>query len=170
MGQEEAYNQNFRRIYRFFYYKDVKPPTDIEDSVQEVFCRYFSKYDCAKQTSEEITKILYGIAQNIYREWIRKILSEKTTELNEEIDYSDDTETNYDEEYTERLNKFRADIQAAVKRLNPTLQKVITMRFLDGMSRKDIAEKLGIKEKHVHVYQRRGLKMLEKIIKLDDLP
>jgi len=169
MGQEEVYHQHFRRIYRYFYYKDVKPPVEVEDLVQDVFCRYFAKYDCTKQSTDEIRKILYGIAQNIYREWIRKILSEKTTELNDDIDYSND-DVDYDEGYAERLNKFRQDIQEAVKQLNPTLRTVITMRYLEGCTRKEVAEKLKIKEKHVHVYQRRGLKALEKIINIENLP
>ncbi len=117
----------------------------------------------------EPTKILYGIAKNRYKEWVRALPRNQMLELNEnEPDIS--LEQLIDEEFEAKLDQFREELHSAIKQLNPTLRDVMRMRYLENMTRKEVAEKLGIKEKHVHVYQRRGITALQKIIKATSIP
>ncbi len=170
MTETQIYDQNFKRIYRFLYYKSVKPPQEIEDVVQEVFLLFFAKYDCTKMSEVEAAKILFGITKNKYKEWVRASIKHQTFELFDN-NHADETFEDYvDEEYEYRLDSFRHKAHSAIKLLNPTLRQVMTMRFIDGLTRHEIAEKLGIKEKHVHVYQRRGIAALQKMINEDSIP
>ena len=170
MDQEGVYNSNFKRVYRFFYYKDVQPPAEIEDLVHNVLLRFFQKYNCQKLDSEESSKIIFGIAKNVYKEWVRELLNNRTTELNDEIDHPCDDDTYPDEDFERKIAQFRQNVSDAINKLSPSLKEVITMRFLDGMTRKEVAEKLKVSEKHVHVYQRRGIIALQNIINIKDIP
>lgn len=170
MGQQAAYEQNFKRIYRFFYYKSVRPPEEIEDITQEVFLRFFNKYDCTKMDDTEVTKILFGITKNMYKEWVRSAIAHQSFELFENNHTDESMDEFVDEDYEKRLDTFRHTAETAINDLNPTLKKVMRMRYWDGMSRKEIAEKLDIKEKHVHVYQRRGIAALQKVLGEDCIP
>ncbi len=170
MGEQQAYEQNFKRIYRFFYYKSVRPPEEIEDITQEVFGRFFQKYDCTKINESDVTKILFGITKNVYKEWVRQAMRHQTFELFENNRAQETLDDFVDEEYEKRLDLFRNKAKEAIEDLNPTLRQVMQMRYFEGLSRKEISDKLNIKEKHVHVYQRRGIEALKKVLGEDCIP
>ncbi|MFW5720396.1 MAG: RNA polymerase sigma factor [Candidatus Dojkabacteria bacterium] len=163
MDFESLYKLHFTSVYRFFYYKSVNT-SEIEDLVHDVFMRFYTKYSQETFDEDESKKILYGYARNIYKEWVRARIKEKKTDFNDDIDYSDSFDSLPGKEFEEKLKSQRLQVQEALKLLNPKVKAVIEMRFLAGMSRKEIAEKLHMKENDVHTYQKRGVKYLDKII------
>ena len=113
-------------------------------------------------------KILYTIARNVYREWVRQAKRQAVVELND------------DQAVTDSFAEFSLDVAEEPEEFNPKLleealltlsdnfQAVLRMRFILGMTRAQVAEELGIKEKHVHVYQRRALVVLRrKLLELE---
>jgi RNA polymerase sigma factor (sigma-70 family) len=164
---QSAHAQNYSLLYRFFYYRDVDAG-DIEDLCQETFYRFFSKYDCSQLDSLRITKTLYAIARNVWREWLRSEVASRTVELDDDDGaYGADFNAFTEEEPSLEMDDVqRGMLIKAIKTLNPTLRTVLTMRFLEGKTRSAIAEHLGTKEKYVHIYQQRGIKALQKALAL----
>lgn len=170
MNEKELFDSLFPVIYKYFYYKQVSKE-EIDDLAQDTFLRYFSKYVCANLAEEESRKIIFGIAKNVYREWVREMrkryvsLDFDIAEPDEvawydffgdcEIDYSDDV--------------LQADVNKALEALPERLSYILRARYIDGKTRAEVAGELGIVEKHVHVYQRRGLVMLKKELLKSDL-
>jgi RNA polymerase sigma factor (sigma-70 family) len=166
---ENIYNCTFRYVYRFFYYKSVNPAS-IEDLSHEVFLRFYKKYGTQHFEETEAKRILFGFSSNIYKEWVREQVKEKRAEFLENYDYDVQVEEDLDD-FHDGDNAFELKLESqkkivfdAMSKLNPKIREILECRFVHGMSRKMIAEKMGIKEKDVHTYQKRGIKYLKKII------
>lgn len=154
----------------FFYNLDVEKAF-LEDLIQDTFIALYQNKKYHKKSTSEQEKILFGIAKNVYRMWVSKRVKELN--MSEHIDRYADPEIysldNFQDENLEKeLVKKQEIVNSAIKKLNPTVQQVIQMRFVEKLSRKEIAEKLGIKEKDVHTYQKRGIKYLNKMINIDN--
>ncbi len=162
MDFESAYHANFKLVYRFLYYKDVDKG-DIEDLAQEVFFRLYKKYDCSQMEAEHITKTAYAIARNVWLEWLRTQGEKRTLALIDDFDYVDSYEEFIQEELPEdERESERERLRACIKDLNPTVQKVLTLRYLEDKTRKETAAILQITEDQVHTYQKRGVAYLRK--------
>ena len=162
---EEIYKNSFSKVYKYFYYKYVDK-SYIEDLSQETFLRFYKEYSQQKYSKEESMKILYGIARNIYKEWVRKAISETNIQFFDNINYEELAEIDDDYDYTE-TDEFLTHIDLVknlIEELNEKTKMVLKYRFLDGKSRKEIAAILSISEKDVHTYQKRGIKYLKKKI------
>jgi RNA polymerase sigma factor (sigma-70 family) len=164
MNIEEIYSQTFQYVYRYFYYKSVNP-SDVEDLTHEVYIRFYQKYKEKYLSVYEAKRILYGYCKNIYKEWCRKSYKEKRADLIDNlVPYEDDFDEFEDDNYEEKLEDQRKQILQALEKLNSRTKYILESRFLRGMTRKEIADELGISEKDVHTYQKRGIKYLSKII------
>ena len=166
MKFEDFYKLTFRQVYSFLYYKCVNK-SEVEDLAQESFLRLYQKYGDDITDEVEARKILFGIAKNVYRTWVSKRIHETKVEDIEQVSFDDndeETELAEKEEYQKSLDIQRDIIKRAMKHLNPNVRSVLECRFLEAMTRKQVAEKLGMKEKDVHTYQKRGIKYLNKLI------
>jgi RNA polymerase sigma factor (sigma-70 family) len=152
------YQDTFKRIHRFFWYRDVPEP-EIADLCQEVYMRYYARYGETDAEEEAAHKLLYGIAKNVWREWVRQESKHSHYALEEwdlpiepqDEEFADDTEL------LEVLRRY-------IPKLSEALRPVIVARFLEGKTRAETAAKLGMSEKQVHVYQRRAVVSLQKIV------
>ena len=70
MNEKDLFDSLFPVIYRYFYYKQVSRD-EIEDLAQDTFLRFFAKYPTSNLAEEESRKIIFGIAKNVYREWVK---------------------------------------------------------------------------------------------------
>jgi len=163
MSPEDAYTSIFPALFRYFYYRNISKE-ETEDLAQETFLRFFKKYDSTKYSLEECRKITYGIASNVYKEWLRSIQHTSNYELHEDFPLPDKHEELCDDTSEEYLEKHLPLLHAAIDQLAPTLKQVITLRFIEGLTRKEVAERLNTKEKYVHIYQQRAIKSLQKIL------
>ncbi len=155
---ETLYRQHVKAIHSFFFYREVGL-SELEDLVQETFVRYFRRYDQEARASEETAKILYGVARNVWREWVRTQIRTNTLELLEHdlVLTSQENSEGYSDEEIDKL-------KSALALLQQTQREVLTLRFIEGMTRKEVAEKLGTSESDVHTYQKRGIKALRRIL------
>lgn len=158
MTPEKIYYEHVKPVHRYFYYKGV-PLSDVEDLVQETFMRFFAKYGTDERAESENRRILYTIAKNVWREWVRSSIRNQTVEFDDLRDIPENTQ-DFEEETAPEIDKEK--LLKALERLNQTLKNVLTLRFIENMTRKEIALKLQIKEKDVHTYQKRGIKQLQK--------
>jgi RNA polymerase sigma factor (sigma-70 family) len=162
MDAEGVYRERFKPLYRYFYYKNIRV-ADIDDLVQDTFLRFFERYDTTTLTADDCAKLLYGFARNIYLEWVRAHATHSVVELNDDFPDSS-SEEEYEAEQKPLSLEVRGALLTAIHSLNPTLRQVITMRFLEGKTRREVALALDIEPKHVHVYQRRAIAALEKLL------
>jgi len=170
---EELYKSTFESLYRFFYYKSVGK-SDVEDLVQEVFSRFYGKYFDKRLSKEESTKILYGISKNLYKEWVRKSIKENRVDFIDNIQFDEivdeDEEDLMSENRYKIIDEQKLVVHKAMEKLSANVKLVLEYRFIHNMTRKQIAEKMGMKQKDVHTYQKRGIKYLKKIIGNDNVP
>jgi len=164
---EHIYKTTFQYVYRFFYYKSVNQ-ADIEDLEHEVYIRFYKKFDFENLPEVETKRILFGIARNVYREWVRQCIKENKAEFLDNYEYEDLIDDFVDEEFEKKIALQKQVVLEAIEKLNPTVKSVLEYRFIHAKSRKEIAELLGIKEKDVHTYQKRGIKYLRKLINNDN--
>lgn len=172
MTFEEFYNLNFSKVYKFFYYKFVQKD-EIEDLAQDVFMRFYKKYaPSLEKNPQDSLKLLYGICRNVYREWVRKSMKDRTVAFVDEYEYEDSDESlSAEDQYLfdaekpeESINFNLEELKIHLESLNEKVRLVLQYRFLEGKSRKETAEIMKIAEKDVHTYQKRGIKYLKKLV------
>jgi len=159
------YQAHFKPLYKYFVYRDVSG-SETEDLCQEVFLRFFAKYDHETLEKDEQSKILYTIAKNVYREWLRQVSKGTFSLLESDLPETAVWESFIDEVETTTDDSFFDALHLAIGTLNPTLRQVIELRFLQMKTRAEVAEILNTKEKYVHIYQQRALKQLQKAVSL----
>ncbi len=163
---QRIYSAHFKPLYKYFAYRDLSGP-DCEDACQEVFLRFFQKYSAGPLSETGQSKILYTIARNVYLEQLRKLTKHAHNEL-----FEDDLPEGHEwtqfveEEQSPQGEDLRAELIQAIAQLSPALRQVLEMRFIEGLTRREIAEKLNTKEKYVHIYQQRAIKQLQKVVSL----
>jgi RNA polymerase sigma-70 factor (ECF subfamily) len=167
MSFEEFYKITFEKVYRYFYYKSVEKAF-IEDLTHDCFLRFYTKYQEKLKDQTESQKIIFGICHNVYKEWVRQRMYEKYQPDFEkhatEESIVDNFEDFVDEEYEKKLDLQKQALKEALSQLNEKVRAVIELRFMQCLSRKEVAEKLNMNEKDVHTYQKRGIKYLNKIL------
>ena len=157
---EEFYQQTFKNTFRFFYYRGVIF-NEVDDLVSDCYIRFYQKYQEKLVDESESRKILSGIAGNVLKEWQRKAFSFKIEELSDEVSDSDlfdfYAKSDFENDFAEKQLK----LHEVIKSLNPTVRRVLELRFLQNKSRKEIAATLQISEDQAHTYQKRGVRYLK---------
>ena len=88
--------------------------------------------------------------------------SRPTTPIDETFDIEDETQS-----LTQPIEASvdRAELQLAIKRLNPDQQQVFVLRFVEGMSHAEVGKILGKSEGAVRVIQHRALHVMQRFLK-----
>ncbi|MEI6477645.1 MAG: RNA polymerase sigma factor [bacterium] len=167
MEEHDLYKLSFPRIIRYFLYRDVGSD-EAEDLAQETYVRFFAKYRCNDMDETVCIKILYTIARNIYREWVRERVNRPVYELQQDFPITEPVGGEDDVEGYDDTEALRPLLMDALAGLNPTLRQVVTLRLIEGLTRRETAERLSIKEKDVHTYQKRAVRQLRD--RLSDVP
>jgi RNA polymerase sigma factor (sigma-70 family) len=161
---EYLYSINYKNLFKYFHYRYFNP-SDTEDACQEIFERFFRLYGRKVHTDSEVSRVLYGIAWNVHREFLRTISRHNHLELFD-TDLPEDGEWQQVVEECEELDPtvLLEKLEQAIQRLSPILQQVIRLRFFEDKSRAEVATVLNLKEKQVHVYQRRALTYMQRYL------
>lgn len=152
---ELLFRQHLKKVYQFYFFK-VLDKASAEDLTSDTFVRFVkiaSENDIAKPSS-----FLYGVMQNVWQEWLRN-------KYNREIpiesfdDFALEVET-----FVSFQSKKEPDekLQRAFRVLPLHQREVLSHRFIDDLSLKETALRLGKDVNYVKVTQRRGLMALRK--------
>ena len=155
---EQIYQQHFRKIYRFFYYKLLSQET-AEDLTSDTFMK-FVVITQTKSDIEDPVKYLYGVAKLVFLQHLkRKYQGVKFVSLENENEFGGAVDNLLD-----MVDEAETPEDLALKyiALLPEKQKqVIKMRLLEKMSLKEICEHTGKDMNYVKTTQKRGLKNLK---------
>ncbi len=153
------YDMYIDRVYRHVYYR-VSNRVDAEDITQDVFIRAWKAIGKYKRTGAPFMAWLTTIAHNLIVDYYRA--SRKLVSLEEE-EASGQADRSSPEEVTEATLD-QAYIREAVLKLKGEKQKVVLMRFIDGLTYSEIARALNKSEGAVRVLQYRALNDLRSML------
>jgi len=158
-GNSEAFGQLYdaymERIYRFVYFR-VEDQQTAEDITSQVFLKAWSNLDRFQFNRTPYLAWLYTIAHNAvidhYR--TRKVNTALDDVQLSEPDHSEAVENEID------LAVEMQSVKSALQTLTDDQQKVLTLKFIEGMSNNEIARHLGKREGAIRALQMRGLQAL----------
>ncbi|HTB48696.1 MAG TPA: RNA polymerase sigma factor [Verrucomicrobiae bacterium] len=153
---EDAYKSHAQPIYRFLFWR-TKDTQLSEDLTSSTFEKAWVARKSFRGGSEQAW--LYRIARNVLIDHWRKkkeLFVEDTDSLQEDIQPS----------AGELLDKELQlqDLRKALDTLPDAMRSVIKLRFVEGMSCKQVAKNLSLSESNVRVMQYRALKKLKEYL------
>jgi len=160
-GNSEAFGQLYdaymERIYRFVYFR-VEDQQTAEDITSQVFLKAWSNLERFQFSGTPYLAWLYTIAHNAVIDHYRT--RKVTTALDDvqlsQPDHSEVVENDID------LTAEMQSVKTALRALTDEQQKVLTLKFIEGMSNNEIARHLGKREGAIRALQMRGLQALAK--------
>ncbi len=156
-------NQGVERIWtdfheelRGFILRKIGPTTEVDDILQEAFVKIWLNQDRVEQANN-LRQYLYGIVRNSTIDHLRK---KKVVE--KELD----PQLNFSEEEAITLNQAIADscIRPFILQLPEPYREALTLVELEGLSQKELAERLGISYSGAKSRVQRGREKLRQMI------
>lgn len=153
----EAYNKFSDAIFRHCYYR-IFDREEAKDFTQETFFRAW-KYLSQGKEVKNIRAFLYKIANNIIIDNSRK---KKSISLDQIIEKGFSPKID-EREKTENYFSGK-EIIKIINSLDGKYRDVIVMKYIDGLSSKEIASILNETENNIYVMIHRGFEKVRKIL------
>ncbi|MBO9633658.1 MAG: RNA polymerase sigma-70 factor [Chitinophagaceae bacterium] len=143
-GNEEAYRSLFHYFtprLQPFVYSIVKSEGVAEEIVQEVMLRVWTHREAIVE-KENPSSWIFTVASNLAISWLRRLAVERK--------YIDSIKTTVEENQKNSVEErliYRENeqlLKTAIGQLPPQQQQIYRMSRLEGLTHKEIAEKLGI--------------------------
>jgi RNA polymerase sigma-70 factor (ECF subfamily) len=154
----EIYDRYAEAIYRYLY-RLLRDASEAEDLTSEVFLRLLQVLGTPKAPRERLQGWLYRVARNLAMDWFRREGARHTLELNEELVANGDSPSAAIEE-----RQIHQRLTMALRRLTPSQQQVILLRFGEGLRIADVSRLMGKSEGAIRVLQHRAVKRLSKLL------
>jgi RNA polymerase sigma-70 factor, ECF subfamily len=160
-GNSQAFGQLYdaymERIYRFVYFR-VEDQQTAEDITSQVFLKAWSNLDRFSFNRTPYLAWLYTIAHNAVIDHYR---TRKVTAALDDVQLSQQDHAEVVENEIDLTTEMKS-VKVALRALTDDQQKVLTLKFLEGMSNHEIARHLGKREGAIRALQMRGLQALAK--------
>lgn len=153
----EIYDVYFPQIYRYVYYKVFSEHVD--DVVATVFIKAWSKISKYRKTSYPFSSWLFRIASNTVIDHYRT--NKGFYELEDRI--ADKSESFNPQLFTEK-NLDSERVHRALRKIGPSYQEVILLKFMNDLSNREVAKILNTNENNVRTLQFRALKKLRLVL------
>ncbi len=152
----ELYRSYQPRIYRFLFWR-----TGDEAAAEDLTSSVFTKAWQARGRfgTGSVQAWLYRIARNtLIDHWRRK----QPVPLEVAAELVDDGAASV----AEQLDTEQAvvELRTAVRQLPSEMRQVVQLRFIEGLSARQVAKQLGMSEGNVRVVQYRALKRIRKLL------
>ena len=155
----EIYDTHVDSVYRYLLYR-VRQPSDAEDLTSEVFTRAFANIHRYRWQGKSFLAWLYTIARNAVTD--RRRRDRPTVELDNAFGLAAEGPTAHDRAV---LGEEVDALRGAVKHLTGEQQEVLVLRFVENLSSREVANKLGKNEGAIRALQFRALGRLRKILR-----
>lgn len=161
-AMRDLYVRHYSEIYRYCKYR-LYGSEAAEDATSAVFLRLAERIDTFDDSDEAgIGKWLRGVASNVAKAYLRQVGKDKKLLVELQRDrIAVSSHSNANQEHIDWPTLY-----GAIQRLKPRHQEMITMRFLEGFSSKDVAKIFGIKHVAVRVTLHRAISKLRKHLKV----
>ena len=160
-GNSEAFGQLYdaymERIYRFVYFR-VEDQQTAEDITSQVFLKAWSNLDRFSFTRTPYLAWLYTIAHNAVIDHYR---TRKVTTALDDVQLSQQDHAEVVENEIDVSAEMKL-VKEALQGLTDDQQKVLSLKFMEGLSNHEIARHLGKREGAIRALQMRGLQALAK--------
>jgi RNA polymerase sigma-70 factor (ECF subfamily) len=156
---EVLYLHYMERIYRYIYFR-VGDEAQAEDMTEDVFVRAWESLPKYRLGKSRFTSWLYTIAHNLLVDYYRRRnpVHISTEDL---ARYSDPGDL--PERIVSRKQEFDVLIKL-IQQLDILEQEVLLLRFVEGLSHREIGAIIGKSQSASRVIQHRALKALRKIM------
>ena len=145
------------RIYRFVYFR-VEDQQTAEDITSQVFLKAWSNLDRFSFSRTPYLAWLYTIAHNAVIDHYR---TRKVTTALDDVQLSQPDQAEVVENEIDLSAEMKL-VKDALQTLTDDQQKVLSLKFIEGMSNHEIARHLGKREGAIRALQMRGLQALAK--------
>jgi len=161
-GNAEAfaalYDRFLARVYRHVYYH-LGNRADTEDVTQQVFLRAWQAMPRYRPTDVPLVAWLLTIAHNQVVSFYRRVKDVRP------LDLDPVARERWSDPEAETLGRYdRAAVRRAILRLKPDYQRVIVLRFVEGLEYTVIAAAIGKTEGNVRIMQHRALVELRRLL------
>ncbi len=154
----ELYDSYVDSVYRYLLYR-VREPSDAEDMTSEVFTRAFANIHRYRWQGKSFLAWLYTIARNAVTD--RRRRERPTVDLDTAFGIAEEGPTAHDRAvHGEQVVALRG----AVRHLTTEQQQVLSLRFEQNLSSRQVARMLGKNEGAIRALQFRALGRLRKIL------
>lgn len=154
----EIYENNYSRIYSYIYYR-VDSQEIAEDLASDVFVRLVKGIHTYRDKGRPIIAWLYTIAGNLVRDYYRKHgrIQLMPIDDREIVSY-------HDPAHQIDLDISIKQLKSAIRHLTADQAQVIILKFIDGLSNRNIANVMGKPEGSIKSLQHRALRSLRKTL------
>jgi len=156
----ELYENYITPIFRFVYFR-VRNRVDTEDLTQSIFLKAWNALPNYKQKENPFSSWLYAIARNTVTDFWKKKKDWNIGELGENAIKSKEEPIDDLIEKEENLK----ELKEVIELLTDEQQEVIILRFIDGLSNKEISKIIGKKEDAIRQLQSRAIRILREYLK-----
>ncbi len=156
----EAYDAYADAIYRYCFFR-VFSRARAEELVQETFMKIWQYIRDGKKV-DNMRAFAYRIATNLIIDDSRK---KKEQSLDAALEESDALEPSYDGRREIETQATLKEIMRAMEYLEEDERRILTLRYIEDLDPKDIAEILGISANSASVQINRALGKLKKHFK-----
>lgn len=158
---EKIYKSYFLPVYRYIFYR-VGNKEVAEDLVQTVFLKIYRNAENYSNRENLPISIFFVTAKNAIIDYGRKKKEIFLENFEKEMDLKPaEKESGFYEK-----NDLPGVVLGALKNLNSIQREIVVLRFINGMSTKEIAEICKKSRETVRQNQCRALKKLRKILNL----
>lgn len=134
----KIYDRYIDSIYRFIFIK-VSSSQVAEDLTSETFLRSWEKYrQEERETIKNPRAYIYRVARNLVIDFYRE-RGQTTIMSIEQEEIELESEEDDIEKKQQQVDSLR-DVQEALAKLKPDYQDVVILRYVDGLSLRDIAK------------------------------
>ena len=153
----KLYLNHLDSIYRYIFFRVNQEREQAEDLTEIVFFKAWEKLDNFDEDGVGFRAWIYKIAHNLVIDHYRD--NKKRVELNDSIP---DESQNVEEKVLKDLES--KNLLKAIEQLSEEQREVITMKFIEGLSNKEISKVLNKHEDAIRALQYRALKVLKQIL------
>ena len=167
-GDAEAfgvlYTQHLDAIYRYVFFR-VADVHLAEDLTEEVFVRAWAALPKYEPQGHRFTSWLYRIAGNIVVDYYR-VQSSRSIVDDPATEDLPDPQSPPEDQVVDQQDL--ASLARAVQKRGDDEQHVIILRFVEGLSHREVAEVIGKSEGASRVIQHRALEALARLMEADE--
>ncbi len=158
---DELYQRAYAPVFRFIYLR-IKRRDDAEDLTQDVFIKVLGAMPKIEADKSPLP-YLFTIARNTVIDWARK----KKPEYNDDALFNLMDETQGPEAYAD-LDQEARRVLSVMTKLSETDEALIKLKYMDGLSHKEIANIVGKNEEAVRQALSRAMRELRTLLESTD--